>query len=176
MELLIRPCVADNPQEHKLELRKNAEGDYNNYFLVESGAFLRVKAKGTRERFSNNESSLIERQTVIDNTYEVNLLTDSLEEFLAGKRDFAVENKGLTRSKEKLKVLLEVLHEIDVESNYRNPIKTGAKIKYLHRRYPVYAGVRAYKIWKEKYPLHHLKLERLIERKLQERAGTETGL
>jgi len=149
--------------------RLNIDGEpmINGYFLENN----QIKSKPIpREWGYANETSLTEREFVINDAYEVNLLLDTYEEYLYNERDFSIVDVQWISQQKRFNDLIEILEEI---AKMKTPLRIGAKLRLLQRKHPTKTGYNACKIWAANNPELQKRLDEYILNKRKEKQGTK---
>lgn len=104
----------------------------------------------------------------INDQMEVNLLTDSYDEYINKQRDLSFKDPILTKKREELKTLIEFLgYQASNKgktrrSTRKNTLRIGFRILYIHRISPSWCGHQVFKKWCKDYPKEHLKMQEII--------------
>ena len=106
----------------------------------------------------------------INDQMEVNLLTDSYDEYINKQRDLSFKDPILTKKRKELKELIDFLatqgHNKNGKkhrSTYKNPLKIGFRLLYIHRQSPSWCGHQVFKKWCADYPKEHSKMKQIID-------------
>ncbi len=134
----------------------------------------------------DEETSYVERKDPIDNTYEVNLLLDSYDEYLNGIRNLEIIDLRLQEKRKEHLAFLGFLRdksrsETMMKANSKLPKRQyGWKLLYYHRTVPSYIGHKLFDRFCKENPDLWEKMKVQItkfkdEYKQQKKRGAETS-
>jgi len=117
----------------------------------------------------------------INDQMEVNLLTDSYDEYINNQRDLAFKDPVLAKKRKELAELIEFLgyqagHKgKGRRSTRREPLRIGFRILYIHRQSPSWCGHQVFKKWCADYPKEHQIMKNKINDWLKSKESTNTA-
>lgn len=147
---------------------------FNEYYIVEKWYAINLKTQETGnyvvpvvlghrydgEVFLTEETSYLDRKPgeYPDNTFEVNLLQDSYEEFLENRRNLLQPNFHLSAVNARHKLRLAKLKQL-IDSENDTKMKVGYMLHFIQKETPTLLGKRKYEAWRNSNPLLFKKLK-----------------